>query len=250
VTCFIFCKRPGKPLRYISVTNDHGYVLFVVFINRSFPLSWLITEFVLRVTQTATHPEHMNSLPFLVGFLLSIYSFLCSVLKITFYLFPFGHGIFCSSSVYDFSWYRQTFFGLFDTLSRIIICPSTFKFDTIDTFWWCQRYKHMLYTFLLHDLNFNWIVMVQHVIYILLWYLISYNPTKVKHHLTCFNNIFSNTELISNRFAVFVTCTHMLTYLWNRLLIDFNLCVYDRVCKVPRVLFNICVCERKLIFFV
>jgi hypothetical protein len=25
--------------------------------------------------------------------------------------------------------------------------------------------------------------------------------------------------------------------------------VYDRVCKVPRVLFNICVCERKLIFF-
>jgi hypothetical protein len=36
----------------------------------------------------------------------------------------------------------------------------------------------------------------------------------------------------------------------NRLLIDFYLCVYDRVCKVPRVLFNICVCERKLIFFV
>jgi hypothetical protein len=28
------------------------------------------------------------------------------------------------------------------------------------------------------------------------------------------------------------TCTHILTYLWNRLLIDFYLCVYDRVCKV------------------
>jgi hypothetical protein len=40
-----------------------------------------------------------------------------------------------------------------------------------------------------------------------------YSPTKVKHHLTCFNNIFSNNELISNRFAVFVTCTHKLTYL-------------------------------------
>jgi hypothetical protein len=75
-----------------------------------------------------------------------------------------------------------------------------------------------------------------------------YSPTKVKHHLTCFNNIVSNNELISNRFAVFVTCTRILTYLWNRLLIDFYLCVYDRVCKVPRVLFNICVCERKLIF--
>jgi hypothetical protein len=30
----------------------------------------------------------------------------------------------------------------------------------------------------------------------------------------------------------------------------FFLCVYDRVCKVPRVLFNICVCERKLIVLV
>jgi hypothetical protein len=30
---------------------------------------------------------------------------------------------------------------------------------------------------------------------------IIYSPTKVKHHLTCFNNIFSNNELISNRFA-------------------------------------------------
>ena len=77
-----------------------------------------------------------------------------------------------------------------------------------------------------------------------------YSPTKVKHHLICFNNIFSNNELISNRFAVLVTCTHILTYLWNRLLIDFYLCVYDRVCTVPRVLFNICVCERKLIFCV
>ena len=36
---------------------------------------------------------------------------------------------------------------------------------------------------------------------------ILYSPTKVKHHLTCFNSIFSNNELISNRFAVFVTCT-------------------------------------------
>jgi hypothetical protein len=80
--------------------------------------------------------------------------------------------------------------------------------------------------------------------------IIIYSPTKVKHHLTCFNNIFSNNELISNRFAVFATCTHILTYLWNRLLIDFYLCVYDRVCKVPHVLCNICVCERKLIFFV
>jgi hypothetical protein len=58
--------------------------------------------------------------------------------------------------------------------------------------------------------------------------VVIYSPTKVKHHLNFFNNIFSNNELISNRFAVFVTCTHILTYMWNRLLIDFYLCVYDR----------------------
>jgi hypothetical protein len=46
-----------------------------------------------------------------------------------------------------------------------------------------------------------------------LYYTHIYSPTKVKHHLTCFNNIFSIDELISNRFAVFVTCTHILTYL-------------------------------------
>ena len=64
--------------------------------------------------------------------------------------------------------------------------------------------------------------------------------------LTCFNNIFSNNELISNRFAVFVTCTHILTCetgYWS-----IFIYVYMTVCKVPRVLFNIWVCERKLIF--
>jgi hypothetical protein len=74
--------------------------------------------------------------------------------------------------------------------------------------------------------------------------------TNRKWNLKLYTQKISFNELISNRFAVFVTCAHILTYLWNRLLIGFYLCVYDRVCKVPRVLFNICVCERKLIFFV
>jgi hypothetical protein len=32
-------------------------------------------------------------------------------------------------------------------------------------------------------------------------------------HANSLPNVFSNNELISNRFAVFVTCTHILTYL-------------------------------------
>ena len=39
------------PLRNICVTNDHGYVFFVVMTSQSFPRSWLITVFVTRITQ-------------------------------------------------------------------------------------------------------------------------------------------------------------------------------------------------------
>ena len=40
----------GWPLFNICVTNDHGYVPFVVNTFRSFPHSWLITGFVTRLT--------------------------------------------------------------------------------------------------------------------------------------------------------------------------------------------------------
>jgi hypothetical protein len=55
------------------VSNDHGYVPFVVNTFRSFPHSWLITGFVTRLTrrlslveqELATLSEHL-SLPRLV----------------------------------------------------------------------------------------------------------------------------------------------------------------------------------------
>ena len=65
-----------------------------------------------------------------------------------------------------------------------------------------------------------------------------YSPTKVKHHLTCFNNIFSNNELISNRFAVFVTCTHILTYLPVKQVVDRFLFVYMTGCVKSHVYFS------------
>ena len=65
-------------LRNICVTNDHGYVPFVVNTSQSFPHSWLITGFVTRLTRRVplveqkplTLPEHLNSPRFFVGFLL------------------------------------------------------------------------------------------------------------------------------------------------------------------------------------
>ena len=68
----------------VSVTNDHGYVPFVVITIRSFPHSWLITGFVTRVTRWVSYmeqelftlSEHLSSPPgFSSGSWCSIFSF-------------------------------------------------------------------------------------------------------------------------------------------------------------------------------
>ena len=66
----------GWPLWNICVTNDHGYISFVVSTSRSFPHSWLITGFVTRLTwqvslveqEMPTLLEHLGSPRFLAGF--------------------------------------------------------------------------------------------------------------------------------------------------------------------------------------
>ena len=65
----------GKPLRNICVKNDHGYVPLIVNTFGSFPHSWLITEFVTRVTrwvplveqELLTLPKHLSSPPVFSG---------------------------------------------------------------------------------------------------------------------------------------------------------------------------------------
>jgi hypothetical protein len=57
----------------ICVTNDHGYVPLVVKISRSFPHSWLITGFVIRLTRQV-HCVVCSSL--IYGFWLPLWYFL------------------------------------------------------------------------------------------------------------------------------------------------------------------------------
>jgi hypothetical protein len=77
--------RLGWPL-CVCVTNNHGYVPLVVNTSRSFPRSWLITEFVTRLTRRVslveqellTLPEHLSSPPvFSGGSCYSIFCFIC-----------------------------------------------------------------------------------------------------------------------------------------------------------------------------
>jgi len=73
------------PLWNICVTNDHGYVSLVVDTSRSFPLSWLITGFVTRLTRRVplmeqellTLPENLSSLPVFRWVLVTRSSVLC-----------------------------------------------------------------------------------------------------------------------------------------------------------------------------
>ena len=59
----------------ICVTNDQGYVPFIVITTRSFPNSWLVTGLLTRVTQQVsqvelelpTLPEHLSSPPVFSG---------------------------------------------------------------------------------------------------------------------------------------------------------------------------------------
>jgi len=58
--------RLGPPLHNVCVTNDRGYVWFVVITIRSFTHSWFITGFVITWVShvehdLVTHPEHMSS---------------------------------------------------------------------------------------------------------------------------------------------------------------------------------------------
>ena len=65
----------GWPLWNICITNDHGYVPFVVNTFRSFPRSWLITGCVVRLTwrvplveqKLLTLPKHLSSPPIFGG---------------------------------------------------------------------------------------------------------------------------------------------------------------------------------------
>jgi hypothetical protein len=65
----------GWPLWNICVMNDHGYVSLVVNTSRSFPRSWLITGFVIKLTrrvslveqQLLSLPEQLSSPPVFSG---------------------------------------------------------------------------------------------------------------------------------------------------------------------------------------
>ena len=90
--------------------------------SRSFPHSWLITEFVPRLTrwlplveqELLTLPEHLSSLPVFSGVRVtrSLVLYVCFVDRcLSFCTFSFGHCVVCSSSIYRFSlplWYLQT----------------------------------------------------------------------------------------------------------------------------------------------
>ena len=100
------------PLWNICVTNDHGCVPLVINTSRYFPLAWLITGFVTRLTlrvplveqELLTLPEHLNSPPVFSGVRVTRSLVLCVCFVdrcLSFSLWPLCRLV-CSSSIYGF----------------------------------------------------------------------------------------------------------------------------------------------------
>jgi hypothetical protein len=97
-------------LRNVCVTNDHGWVSFVVIIIQPFPHSRLITGFVTRVTRWVPHADQelltlLEHPIFCVKFVLldfefSVWCFVHHCLSVC--SFSIGHCIVCPSSIYGF----------------------------------------------------------------------------------------------------------------------------------------------------
>ena len=104
-----FCSQQWLKCEIAQYSNLNQYLRYNT--SRSFPRSRLITGFVTRLTRRVslmeqellTLLEHMNSPPVFRGvrdtrFLVSYVCFVDRCLS--FCLFPFGHCVVCSSSIY------------------------------------------------------------------------------------------------------------------------------------------------------
>ena len=120
----------SDPLRNICVTNDHGYISFVVYKFPSFfPPARLITRscFLTKITRWLPHVEqelpiileHSCKPPVFCGVhpCCAIFRFLLSdlwIIVFCFIHFLFGHCIVCPSPIYDF-WLPFGIFKLFSS---------------------------------------------------------------------------------------------------------------------------------------
>ena len=131
----MFCISDMK-LNYFLFKVLKSILPLVVNTSRSFPHSWLITDFVTRLTRWVslveqelfTHSEHLSSPPVFsrVRVTRSLVLYVCFVDRcLSFCTFSFGHCVVCSSSIYWFwlpLWYLQTLFA--SSFPRICIpCP-------------------------------------------------------------------------------------------------------------------------------
>ena len=118
----INCSTPtnhGWPLWNICVTNDHEYVPLVLSTPRSFPHSWLITGFVVRLTRRVllveqellTLPEHLSLPPVFSGVRVtrSLVVYVCFVDHcLPFFFWPLLCLFFFDIRILITLWYLQT----------------------------------------------------------------------------------------------------------------------------------------------
>jgi hypothetical protein len=133
----------GWPLWNICVTNDHGYVPLIVNTSWSFPHSWLITGFIIRLTRQVslleqellTLPEHLSSPPVFSGVSVtrSLVLYVCFVDRcLSFCTFSFGHCVVCSFWIKILTFLLQqeiSIYVIFGTVQQNIFYNRIWPYD-------------------------------------------------------------------------------------------------------------------------
>ena len=136
----IFLNLSTRKVRNFCVTNDRGYIPFVVITIRSFPHSWLITGFARRATRQVQHVE--QKLPNLLESLTLPLFFTCLNVVHAIKLHVFMFLVPCYDLLYDF--HVKTMFYLSWLLFVVYGIHVLFiLFVFIYTYWCLQHNFHI-----------------------------------------------------------------------------------------------------------
>jgi hypothetical protein len=136
----IFLNLSTRKVRNFCVTNDHGYIPFVVITIRSIPHSWLITGFARRATRQVQHVE--QKLPNLLESLTLPLFFTCLNVVHAIKLHVFMFLVPCYDLLYDF--HVKTMFYLSWLLFVVYGIHVLFILFVFIYTYWCLQ--HNLFT--------------------------------------------------------------------------------------------------------
>ena len=157
----IFLNLSTRKVRNFCVTNDHGYIPFVVITIRSIPHSWLITGFARRATRQVQHVE--QKLPNLLESLTLPPFFTCLNVVHAIKLHVFMFLVPCYDLLYDF--HVKTMFYLSWLLFVVYGIHVLFILFVFIYTYWCLQHNLFTHTGVFNTIYLHILVFSTQFIY-------------------------------------------------------------------------------------